>query len=68
MSALATPQSNSPDKIAHDWAVIAARAPRLAATLGRYLAQASTFLAPPASTPPPSPCASSPSGSWTTPT
>ncbi|HVL94056.1 MAG TPA: site-specific integrase [Acidimicrobiales bacterium] len=47
MSAAApSPQPNSPDKIAHDWAVIAARAPRLAATLGRYLTQASTFLAP----------------------
>ncbi len=41
-----SPQLNSPDKIAHDWAVIVARAPRLAATLGRYLTQASTFLAP----------------------
>ena len=46
MSALRAPQPNSPDKVAHDWAVIAARAPRLAATLGRYLTQASTFLAP----------------------
>ncbi len=46
MSALPAPQSNSPDKIAHDWDVITTRAPRLAATLGRYLTQASTFLAP----------------------
>jgi site-specific recombinase XerD len=43
---LPAPQPNSPDKIAHDWDVIATRAPRLAATLGRYLTQASTFLAP----------------------
>ena len=37
MSAAApSPQPNSPDKIAHDWAVLATRAPRVAATLGRY--------------------------------
>ena len=46
MTAVPAPQLNSPDKIAHDWDAIAARAPRLAATLGRYLTQASTFLAP----------------------
>lgn len=38
--------SNSPDKIADDWQVIAARAPRMASMLGRYLTQSSTFLAP----------------------
>ena len=38
--------SNSPDKIADDWQLIAARAPRVASTMGRYLTQASTFLAP----------------------
>ena len=38
--------SNGPDKIAEDWQTIAARAPRMASTMGRYLTQASTFLAP----------------------
>ena len=44
----AAPQwsSNAPDKIADDWQVIAARAPRMASTMGRYLTQTSTFLAP----------------------
>ena len=44
----AAPQwsSNGPDKIADDWQVIAARAPRMASTMGRYLTQTSTFLAP----------------------
>lgn len=37
--------SNSPDKITGDWEAIAARAPRLASTMGRYLSQTSTFLA-----------------------
>ena len=38
--------SNSPDKIGDDWQAIAARAPRMASTMGRYLTQAATFLAP----------------------
>ncbi|HAS09247.1 MAG TPA: integrase [Acidimicrobiaceae bacterium] len=44
----AAPQwsSNAPDKIADDWQAIAARAPRMASTMGRYLTQTSTFLAP----------------------
>jgi site-specific recombinase XerD len=46
MTAAAQWVSNSPDKIADDWQVIAARAPRMASTMGRYLTQTSTFLAP----------------------
>lgn len=47
MTAAAAPwSSNAPDKIADDWQVIAARAPRMASTMGRYLTQTSTFLAP----------------------
>ena len=38
--------SNTPDKISDDWQHIAARAPRLASTMNRYLTQSSTFLAP----------------------
>ena len=36
------PRPQSP----HDWAHLATRAPRLAATMGRYLVQLTTFLAP----------------------
>lgn len=46
MTALPAPQPNSTDKIGHDWQTIATRAPRMAETMGRYLTQASTFLAP----------------------
>ncbi len=47
MTAAATEwASKSPDKIGDDWQAIAARAPRMASTLGRYLTQSSTFLAP----------------------
>lgn len=45
------PAPNSPDKIADDWQTIAARAPRMASTMGRYLTQASSdsgsIVAPP---------------------
>ncbi|HSP27047.1 MAG TPA: tyrosine-type recombinase/integrase [Ilumatobacteraceae bacterium] len=46
MTAVAQPAPMSPDKIGDDWQVIAARAPRMASTMGRYLTQTSTFLAP----------------------
>jgi site-specific recombinase XerD len=47
MTAAAAPWlSNGPDKITDDWQAIAARAPRMASTMGRYLTQTSTFLAP----------------------
>jgi site-specific recombinase XerD len=34
------------DNVDHDWDTITARAPRMATTMGRYLTQTSTFLAP----------------------
>ena len=40
------PAQQSPDKISDGWQTIAARAPRMASTMGRYLTQTSTFLAP----------------------
>lgn len=46
MSAAAQPASTAPDKIGDDWQTIAALAPQMASTMGRYLTQASTFLAP----------------------
>jgi site-specific recombinase XerD len=45
MSAIPAPQEVS-SKYASEWAEIAAQAPKMADTLGRYLSQASTFLAP----------------------
>jgi site-specific recombinase XerD len=44
MNAVEQPRVESP--ISTEWAVIAAQAPQLADTMGRYLAQAATFLAP----------------------
>lgn len=46
MTAAAHPAANAAGKITNDWNLIAARAPRMASTMGRYLTQASTFLAP----------------------
>lgn len=46
MSAAERWASNAPDKISADWEIIAARAPRMASTMGRYLTQISAFLAP----------------------
>lgn len=46
MTATRAPQQNSADKIGNDWQTIAVAAPRMASTMGRYLTQASTFLAP----------------------
>jgi site-specific recombinase XerD len=45
MSALPEPQP-ARSKSATEWTQIAAQAPQLADTLGRYLTQAATFLAP----------------------
>lgn len=45
MNAVAVPQPAG-SKSASEWAHIAARAPQMADTLGRYLSQAATFLAP----------------------
>ena len=45
MSAIPDHQVSS-SKPASDWAQIAAQAPKMADTLGRYLSQAATFLAP----------------------
>ena len=45
MSALPVPQGVS-SKASSEWADIAVQAPQMADTLGRYLSQASTFLAP----------------------
>ena len=45
MKALPVPEP-APSRVAQDWADIAAVAPELASTMGRYLAQAQTFLAP----------------------
>jgi site-specific recombinase XerD len=42
----AIPQPHAADKAATDWADVAARAPGLARTMGRYLDQTATFLAP----------------------
>ena len=39
-------EERSGSKAAGEWAQIAAQAPQMAATLGRYLSQAATFLAP----------------------
>lgn len=40
------PAHISPGTITDDWQLIAARAPRMASIMGRYLTQTSTFLAP----------------------
>ena len=45
MTALPVPQPAA-SKVAQDWAELAAVAPQLVSTMGRYLAQAETFLAP----------------------
>jgi integrase len=45
MTALAAAQPTR-SKVAQDWAELAAVAPQLVSTMGRYLAQAETFLAP----------------------
>ena len=45
MNAVPLPQPAS-SRSSSEWAQIAAQAPQLANTLGRYLAQAATFLAP----------------------
>ena len=45
MTALPAPEP-TPSKVAADWAELAAVAPVLVSTMGRYLAQAQTFLAP----------------------
>ncbi len=46
MTALPAPHSPAGSRSEIEWAQIAARAPKMAATMGRYLAQADTFLAP----------------------
>ncbi|MGH3839223.1 MAG: hypothetical protein ACRDSF_26525, partial [Pseudonocardiaceae bacterium] len=47
MTAIAAPHSPAgSSRSEHDWDEIALRAPKLASTMGRYLAQAATFLAP----------------------
>ncbi len=49
MNAVPLPQPAS-SRSSTEWAQIAAHAPQLADTLGRYLTQAATFLAPRVST------------------
>ena len=46
MTAIAAPRKPAGSRSEHDWDEIALLAPKLAATMGRYLAQAATFLAP----------------------
>ena len=42
----AVPEPHAADKAAADWAAIGSRAPAVACTMGRYLDQIATFLAP----------------------
>jgi site-specific recombinase XerD len=46
MTAIAAPPTPAGSRSERDWDEIAVRAPKLAATMGRYLTQAATFLAP----------------------
>jgi len=46
MTAIAAPHTPAGSRSERDWDEIALRAPKLAATMGRYLTQAATFLAP----------------------
>ena len=46
MAALGTSQPAAGAQAALEWAAIGAAAPKLAATMDRYLTQAATFLAP----------------------
>jgi hypothetical protein len=46
MTAIAAPHTPAGSRSERDWDEIALQAPKLASTMGRYLAQAATFLAP----------------------
>jgi site-specific recombinase XerD len=46
MTAVPAPRTLAGSRSEHEWDEIALRAPKLAATMGRYLTQAATFLAP----------------------